>query len=309
MLGKYESVRIRNSIAEGLATGGSGMGLYMKPGNAAGTAAGREMLTFTHANRRLFDVSKPLADVGVILPRLSVQAGHRTAMDAFRHAGDVLLNDHVLMEVVADEHICSGRLDAFSFIVLPEVTVLPDRQCACIREVLAAGGTLVLLGGDADHILERELSAEIPVTKKRGRGAGRVIRLEETEQSSLPAILNSMHLSEISRIEAPWTVRVGAFHNAERIVLHLVNYNRDEARGKEVKGPAGEFPIDVRDIRVRLQLPQARQVRSVTLFRPETDRAEPLSLECRGRTLTFAVPRIAVYGVVDIRYGRSWWPF
>jgi len=89
----------------------------------------------------------------------------------------------------------------------------------------------------------------------------------------------------------------------------FVNYNRDEARGKEVKGPAGEFPIDVRDIRVRLQLPQARQVRSVTLFRPETDRAEPLSLECRGRTLTFAVPRIAVYGVVDIRYGRSWWPF
>ena len=48
MLGKYEAARMRNSIAEGVATGGAGMGLYMRVDHPAAYETASTYTKFLH---------------------------------------------------------------------------------------------------------------------------------------------------------------------------------------------------------------------------------------------------------------------
>ncbi|MBN2564179.1 MAG: hypothetical protein JXB46_00550, partial [Candidatus Eisenbacteria bacterium] len=112
-------------------------------------------------------------------------------------------------------------------------------------------------------------------------------------------------LPERSMLTAPDTVAFTCFAQqgvgaARRLVVHLVNADRDRTPRPDAKGAQLEQPIPQKGIGVDLRLPADMQVRAVTLLSPE--RAEPASLEFvqEGRRLRFTVPEMLVYAVATI---------
>ncbi|MEK6233118.1 MAG: hypothetical protein N2C14_00245, partial [Planctomycetales bacterium] len=254
VMGKYDGVRLAASMAEGYAVGGMGMGRYMRFEQPAGFDVLARYTNFMHKNRNLYDRSQPLADVAIILPRQSVWNGQPDALDEFRRLGQALVERQVLLDVVADENLTPARLAKYPAVVLPKFAALSDEQLAALRQY-AAGDGLVLKEIDADSIASRlrQLGARV--------------------------------------VTSPWTVRVSAYSQPSRVVLHLVNYDRDETADKRLKGPELERPKPVENVKVDLRLPKPRKVKTVELYSP--DAAEPLRLPFQQSTegrVSFQIP-------------------
>lgn len=300
MLGKYEPVRMRNSMAEGLATGGSGMGLYMNFMEPAGFEAGTEMMQFAHRHKRLYSVETPWAEVALVLPRESVQSGHRESMDAFREAGEALAADHVLFDVKVDQMLRDG-LDGYAVAVLPDAPVLSDAACEALGRFVAAGGALIVTGESADGMTTERCMERVAGGQALATSA-QVIHLPQADANALIATLNTFVGDRLSRIEAPWTVRVAGYRGGRRLTVHVVNYNRDEARAAEekLKGPAAELPLPATGIGMQLRIPGDDRVRRVKVWSPGAEKAKEVDFGMSGGTLTFELPSVLVYSIVEI---------
>jgi hypothetical protein len=265
VMGKYDGIRLAASMAEGYATGGIGMGRYMRFEQPAGFDVLTRYTKFMHKHRKLFDEAQPFADVALVLPRQSVWKGQPAALDEFRQVGQALVERQVLLDVVADENIELDRLSKYRAVILPKATTLSDEQLAAIRKYADREGLVLQRGESADSIVDRA----------RRQGA--------------------------SVITSPWTVRVCAYTQSGRVVLHLVNYDRDETADKRLTGPELERPKPVEKVKVDLRLPKPIKVASVRLHSP--DDVERLDLHFEQPTnerVSFQIPRLFVYAVVEI---------
>jgi hypothetical protein len=113
--------------------------------------------------------------------------------------------------------------------------------------------------------------------------------------------------SKLSRFTAPAAVRVSASRSANEndLVLHLVNYNREEPPKRNGQpdpggGIAGEKPIAVERLGVRLVLPGDARAHEIRIATPEQPDSQPVTFEASGREITFDVPRFLVYAIVRI---------
>jgi hypothetical protein len=89
---------------------------------------------------------------------------------------------------------------------------------------------------------------------------------------------------------------------AHRIVVHLVNYNRDEKVPPAAKGMAGaENPIPVENVRVSLNLPANARVTGVRFLTPE-QQPQTMPFRQTGRTVEFTAPKFLVYGVCAVQF-------
>lgn len=263
MLGKYEPVRMRNSVAEGLATGGSGMGLYMNIAVPEGYKALAEYLRFPRRYPELFDGMDPAADCALVWPREAVQGGDRQAAGLFRDVGRLLSERHLVFEVLADGRADSNRLARYRTVIVPEMEKMPASLRAALDARRQAGG-LVLTVADTNAL------AALPET-----GCG---------------------------VDAPWTVKAMLWRGKGRLALHLVNYNRDEEKAAALpKNPAAECPVPADNIACLLELPPRSSVSGVRYFTPESGKPAALPFEAREGSVRFRVPRVEVYGVVEIR--------
>ena len=107
-----------------------------------------------------------------------------------------------------------------------------------------------------------------------------------------------------SRFEAPATVRISASRpeKGEDIVLHFVNYNRNEPKDAKSagRGIVDENPIAVEGVKVDLALPKGFQPGKVEVMSPEEPRPTGLKVEHAAGRLRFTIPRFLVYAVVRI---------
>lgn len=266
VMGKYENIRMRNTIAEGMATGGSGMGLQIQFMEPAGYEAGSRYLRFVRDHRDLYTPVEPWAELGLIYPRQALWDHHPEAASAFRTIGHAVVDHHVLFDVIWDQKMTATRLARYPVIVAPGAEWLTEKQ----RSVLAAA-------------------------ERRGVA---VLRLTDAR-----AVLEDIARRAFSRVEAPWTLRVAAYEQPGRRIVHFVNYNRDEQKGAKIKGPAGECPIPEENIRVDLRLPQAPRVSDVRLLSPDDAAPPKIEWEQEAGRLRFRVPRVEVYTVVEVRHG------
>jgi hypothetical protein len=102
-LGKYESVRIRVSIAELAANGGAPMGFYA---DFKDPDTRRELVRYHNFLRRhetLYRESRSHAEVLLLFPRSRVHDGDVAAVDRFRELGRRLLDGHVLFDILPDD--------------------------------------------------------------------------------------------------------------------------------------------------------------------------------------------------------------
>ena len=77
--------------------------------------------------------------------------------------------------------------------------------------------------------------------------------------------------------------------NQRRMLVHLVNYNAEEA------GP-------VASVDVQCRLPRPAIAKAVTLYSPNREAPAPLPFDARGSTARFTVPQVKTYSVVAIAW-------
>ncbi|MCA9069332.1 MAG: hypothetical protein KDA84_10435, partial [Planctomycetaceae bacterium] len=262
VMGKYDRTRLAVSMAEGYATGGMGMGRYMRFEEPAGFDVLVKYTRFRHRYRHHFDSVKPLADAALVLPRQSVWNRKPESLADFRELGQALVERQALIDVLADENITAERLSNYPAVILSSVVSLSDEQLAALRDYATNGG-LVLIHGDVGTMNEQghpRKDGSIPQARK----------LASTDtQEMVRTIEQELSKRGCSEIEAPWTVRASAYTQGSKTILHLVNYDREEEAPENNRtGPETERPKPVKNIRVRLPIPKDRQVCRVTLYSP-----------------------------------------
>ena len=191
-------------------------------------------------------------------------------------------------DVIADENLTLNRLSNYPTILLPNVISLSDSQLLAIQDFVSHGGKVLTIGTPAtldekgNPRPNPNIPNHIPISTK-----------PET-------ILTHLHAQGSTQIQAPWTIRATAYTQPNRLLLHLVNYNRDEDKAGKRKAPSAEYPIPERNISIQLCLPEGRKAESVTLLSP--DHCTPISLKFsqKGKHVKFSVPEVLVYGVVEV---------
>ncbi len=290
VLGKYEAVRIRNSIAEGLATGGSGMGLYINIRNPDGFSFASRYMDFVHKNKGLYSVDRPFAEVGLVFPRMSIKSGYSQCMDSFRKIGEYLAQRHVFFDVICDENITGKRISRYRVIICPEIYILGDPQAELLAGFVKKGGTVCFVGRNTASIIR---GSSTPAVIEAGKNT-------DVIQAAIEKVVG-----DLSAISAPSTIRISGFHNnSKRIVVHVVNYNRDEEKGKKMSGPSDECPVVEKNIRVKLKVSETARSARITFFSPDNAKEQSLTYTITNGFLETSIPEVLVYGILDISIGN-----
>src|SRR6185436_339189 len=108
-LGKYESTRIRASIAELAANGGAPMGFYTRFTDPAARAEIVRYYQFLRRHDPLYRANRPHAEVALLFPRSGVHRGDAAAVASFREVGRALLDAHALFDVWPDDRFPPER--------------------------------------------------------------------------------------------------------------------------------------------------------------------------------------------------------
>ena len=115
--------------------------------------------------------------------------------------------------------------------------------------------------------------------------------------------IDNASFDQLSRFEAPTTVRVSASRPAQgnEIDLHFVNYNREPGpEGYRGKGIADEKPIAVESVKVDFILPEGNRAVKIEALSPEKPEPQELAFEESDGRLKFDVPEFLVYGLARI---------
>jgi hypothetical protein len=110
---------------------------------------------------------------------------------------------------------------------------------------------------------------------------------------------------DLSRFEAPATVRVSASRPAagDELTIHFVNYNRTEPKERRSPGSgiADERPRPVSGIRADLRLPPGTRAASIQILSPEYPQVLGSSFWSDAGRIRFTMPEFLVYGVARIQ--------
>jgi hypothetical protein len=315
VMGKYERTRLAMSMAEGYATGSLGMGRYMNFQDPVGFDVLVQATRFRNANRQLWQAAQPVSDAALLLPRESVQHRRPDALDAFRDLGQALVEKQVLIDVIVDQRLgrsLGGKsvdpLAKYPVVILPRALVLSDQQIAHLSSYVGNGGKLLAWGPagvlkpsaiPGDSAQPRAISARSgPV----GVPGATPIQAEDA-RAAADAIVAELGQAGAADITAPFTVRATLYRQPNRLVLHLVNYDREPgAREDNRGGPPDERPQAVENIAVSLPLPQGIAPTAVTLLAPDRDQPLKLDFQVNQGRITFTVPRLLVYGIAVIDF-------
>ncbi len=307
MIGRYTR-RIRTALAEGLAVGGAGTGLYHDFMNEDSRAAMTRHHRFVHAHRELYEAARPRSEVGIVLPRRSALNRRPESYRMVRAIAQRFAEQQVLYDFLLDQRMTDQphRLQEYDVVVLPGVLALSDEEMTMLRDYVTDGGKALLVGeiatmNEAGRVRDPVGLFEVDTTAEPvSVGHGSVLRIDgdNVETNAMAALERLTEHAPLSRIDASWKVRAAAFDLPDGLTVHLVNYDRDEDAGR------GDHPIAVHDVAVDLALPAAVRVASVTLRSPDSESAMSLDYHGTGDRLRLTVPEIEVYGIVEVRFDR-----
>jgi hypothetical protein len=298
VMGKYDRIRLAVSMAEGYATGGLGMGRYMRFENPSGYETLVRYTNFMHKHRNLYDGARPWSDAAIILPRQTILNRRPAALDSFRHIGQALVERQLLLDVVVDENISKERLSQYRAVILPSAVVLSDTQLEILREYVANKG-LLLYHGDLGSVTETGNPRES--AHPEGRIANSIEVTDSLAKDAANSIYKRIRNAGATTFFGPWTLRTAAYMQPNRVVLHLVNYDRDETVDKSKSGPELERPIAAENVSIKIRLPNGRTATKITHHTPDQEESSQIDFKTPspGYT-TFTIPRIDVYSVITI---------
>jgi hypothetical protein len=288
----YDYFRWRVTVGEALANGGMAFGAW-KGGWSGGQDREEPHLKayfrFIRDNSGYLGRRDTLGEVALIYPRQALYAGDASFLRPLRQAGRALLTGHVLFDFVIDQRLAEQTLRRYRAAVVFDLQHLGEAQKRTLADYVSAGGAL-LAPQPSPETMEGirfvQLGPEVTVPEK-------------AEPERLVDGLRRATNGELSSFDAPWTVQVHADHQPweRRLLVHFVNYNRDESQ------PGKELPIASGPVGVDLSLPAGRVAKRIRLQTPEVSAAQRLTFEQSGRRFRFRTPPFLVYGfaVVDYR--------
>ena len=288
VLGRYEGTRTRASIAEGLACQGPGMGLYCNWKDPDGRKAFIDYFHFAEEFQSYYHPVESYAEEALVFPRQAVLKGNDQPVEHFRKIGQFLMDAHILFDVLSDQNISVERLDQYRGIVLTDTNALSERQAELLAEYATQKNPVIVpLGSeDAPNFIDHLTAHE------------KVFPVALGDRAKLVSVLHDEIYGGVSTFDTMWTVRINAYLQTERIVIHFVNYNRIESKDS---GPANESPIAISDVGVNLRLKGSnKKIAKVTFLSPEIPYHEDLTWNQDSDRLHFKIRSMLVYGVVVI---------
>ncbi|MHB0937326.1 MAG: hypothetical protein ACYC6A_13145 [Armatimonadota bacterium] len=279
---KYDYFRWRVVTAESLASGGICFGA--KDGGWSGGQDREEpyhlksYYQFIRDNDAYLNPLKreSYAEVAMIYPRQAILAGDATFFGPFRNIGRALLKAHILFDVIIDQKMTAADLAKHkAVIVFPHQVTEAQRQL--LSRYIAAGGKVIV--HDA-HLVDGSLKLE-----------GDLSNREDTARK-----IAELAGTPFSTFDAPWTVQVYADRQPKdhRVLVHLVNFNRDESQGNK------ELPIAAAPVKMDLRLPENFMVTGVKFLTPEAKDVH-LAFKQQGGRVQLTTPGYLVYGLVVIQ--------
>jgi dienelactone hydrolase len=125
--------------------------------------------------------------------------------------------------------------------------------------------------------------------------------LDATKSAELP--------TGLSQFKAPTTVRVSASRpkQGNDVILHFVNYNREEPPMKRSagRGIQDEKPIAVEGIAVDFTLPKDAVVSRVRISSPESPEATVVPHTTKDGRIQFTLPRFLVYSIARLELTKK----
>ena len=247
---------------------------------------------FYRNRRELFRDSDVVADVAVLRSFPSQVFGPAEFAHLTARAVDELIAERACFQIICDQHL--AELDRYRVLVLAGCGAMSDEQSAHLRRFVEAGGRLCVTGPLATHDEwmfphENPPLAELP--------AERIVRVE-TSGSIIRAVkraLDQMPSLEVSTNGTPpgsgvledklLGVCAELTERRNQRFVHLVNYRDADP---------------VKDIAVRVRIPDERRVTEVILASPGREQDLKVAYAPENGFVKFVVPRLDIYEVAVV---------
>jgi hypothetical protein len=285
---KYDLVRVRLTLAEAWAHRSIGLALDRRESQDVLAS----YYDFAHRYRDLYYPSESYAELGVLFPRRAMYRDDASFLTPLEHFARALLDDHGLFDVLIDQHLSDTNLSRYRAVLLPATAYLSPAERKQIDAYRSAGGLIVVAGRTLEQ--KQQVSPLAPRTAVAPNTAdlpvlATFIREAVTRETSGPPL---------SGCDAPWMVQMTVWHQPHdhRILVHLVNYDRDEAVADQ-ENPRAAGPINV-----RLNLPPGARLVGARFVTPEEPDPRTLTTAYENGQALFRSPTFLVYGVAIVDY-------
>jgi hypothetical protein len=273
-LGKYESTRIRVSIAELAANGGAPIGFYTDFKDPDARRELARYYNFLRRNETLYRANRSHAEVLLLFPRSRVHDGDVAAVGRFKELGKRLLDGHVLFDVLPD-----------------------DRATASARARYAA----TVDSSDA-RVVATNVMERMPSNLSRFE-APAAVRVSASRHGSEPDVSVgneiTLHFVNYNREEpADKQSRGNGIRDERPVAAPPCQVDLKLPADFRTPGP------QPRSVRLRERGWGEGPVRRVEFLTPEAEQARELEFEQVGARLRFRVPDFLVYGVVRIQLSK-----
>jgi hypothetical protein len=280
---KYDYFRWRLTVGEAIAQGGIAFGTW-KGGWSGGqdreTPHLKTYFKFIRDNDRFLYPRQSHAEVGLLYPRESLKQGDAAFFEPLRRMGRALIEGQILFDLIIDQKMTRDELARHRVILIPDATHLTVSQIALLQEYKGGGGRIL----------------EVPNADPGGGTNGwPIYRGDLKDGKMVRSALTNLLGEGFSTFDVPWTVQVYADRQIaeKRLLIHLVNFNRDESR------EGFESPLAAAPAGINLSLPDGFKVRRVLFYTPEASR-QKLRFKSSGNRLQFTAPSWLVYGLCVI---------
>jgi len=256
-------------------------------GNATATkgAPQRKYAGFFKRTRSLYEGARPYADIGLLYGYWGYNPGGMRQNPAQTSTlADDLAASHRLLRVLMDKTLSPPDLAALtSLVICGSKLEMTEPQVAALRSFADAGGHILLYAKNGT-LNGQPVQDVLPAAEAWHAGA---------TIPGMPPLIATRGLARGLRFAASANPRTG-----RRLVLHVVNYN--------VSVHADGHPVEaVDDIEIQLPLPKDFAVAAVRLHTPEEDTGVALPFQVQAGLLTFTLPRVRIYAVLELVPQRS----
>ncbi|HUS80349.1 MAG TPA: hypothetical protein VM283_03710 [Armatimonadota bacterium] len=285
---------------------------------------------FVRKHRDLFAERPGYGQVALIALSEEYYCNVETHMREVAEAIELLLDEHVLFDIIPDDSVSAEQLARYPVALLPGAGRISDQQADALRTYVQEGGALLATGaagtmyawGTArntpalDDLVPATTSLDAPPAQC---GEGKALLLpvwlaagnasQHQQDAELttraPALvmrglrgLGPAPLSAVTADVGPG-LRLNAFVERSaaraRVILHLLNYDISFAEGAEADvqvHPKTGVPV-------ALRLPEGMHATAVTIHRPDAD---SVAVEATGHPegVSFTVPEVRSWAVAEV---------
>jgi hypothetical protein len=286
---KYDYFRWRVVAAESLASGGISFGA--RDGGWSGGQDREEpyhlktYYQFMRDNDQYLNPRKRQshAEVALLYPRQAIFAGDAKFFGPFRDIGRALLKGHVLFDVIIDQKMTAADLAKRRVVIVTAPEHLTAAQAALLKTYTQGGGKVILCASGPVNCALSSPNQGFEV-------------VNQTDRGGMMQAIAALAGVPFSTFDASWTVQAYADRQPaeKRVLVHLVNFNRDESQGNK------ELPIAAAPVKMDLRLPADFKVIGVKFLTPETNDLH-LGFAQQGDRVQITTPDFLVYGLVMIQ--------